>query len=507
MQRREFLKATATSLAGAMIPTVAAAASAQTSSQTLEVDPEPVFELSPWLYMQFMEPLGVTDSSVEASWDHARQDWRRDLVEVTSELAPGMLRWGGLFSGYYRWREGVGPRDKRKPMLNLVWGGLESNQVGTAEFVDFCTRVKADPLMCVNLESEGDKSWAVNVRGEVRSGDAREAAEWVDYCNNPKNEQRRAHGHPEPLPIKVWQLGNETSYSSKRFDRDTAIAKTIEFSKAMRQADPGIKLIGWGDSGWARPMIERAGEHIHFVAFHHLFDPGRGKPDSPLRDGNYHKDPAATWDMLMGAVKTHEQRILDVRRQIAPHKFPLALTECHFTMPGRNRCDLNSSWAVGVAYARFLNLHERHGDLLKIANLADFCGTRWQSNAIMLPVPGGRAYMMPVAKVMALFRRHSGKHFVNVQQIPGDLDITASRTGNTFFLHVVNTHRTQSRELSVSIPGHSVRSAKAFAIAAPPEFEIWSADGDLMKVREQSLETGARLGFPAASVTAVELTV
>jgi len=115
--------------------------------------------------------------------------------------------------------------------------------------------------------------------------------------------------------------------------------------------------------------------------------------------------------------------------------------------------------------------------------------------------------MMPVAKVMALFRRHSGMHFVNVQQIPGDLDITASRTGNTFFLHVVNTHRTQSRELSVSIPGHSVRSAKAFAIAAPPEFEIWSADGDLMKVREQSLETGARLGFPAASVTAVELTV
>ena len=27
----------------------------------LRIEPKPVFELSPWLYMQFMEPLGVTD--------------------------------------------------------------------------------------------------------------------------------------------------------------------------------------------------------------------------------------------------------------------------------------------------------------------------------------------------------------------------------------------------------------------------------------------------------------
>ena len=42
-----------------------------------------------------------------------------------------------------------------------------------------------------------------------------------------------------------------------------------------------------------------------------------------------------------------------------------------------------------VANARLLNVHERHGDKLKIATLADFCGTRWQVNAIMIPVPGG----------------------------------------------------------------------------------------------------------------------
>lgn len=101
---------------------------------TIAVDPKPRFELSPYLYMQFMEPLGATDASVEAAWDHLRDDWREDVLEVTRELAPTMMRWGGIFLDFYRWREGVGPREKRPPMLNLLWGGIESNQVGAVEF-------------------------------------------------------------------------------------------------------------------------------------------------------------------------------------------------------------------------------------------------------------------------------------------------------------------------------------------------------------------------------------
>src|SRR3954447_26095851 len=103
---------------------------AQPERQVLRIDPKPLFELSPWLYMQFMEPLGVTDGSIEASWDHMKNRWRPDLIESTKELAPPMMRWGGLFSAYYRWREGIGPREHRKTMHNLVWGGVETNQVG-----------------------------------------------------------------------------------------------------------------------------------------------------------------------------------------------------------------------------------------------------------------------------------------------------------------------------------------------------------------------------------------
>src|SRR5262249_23897779 len=179
--------------------------------QMIALDPAPVFKISSYLYMQFMEPLGATDGSVEAAWEHMRDDWRVDVLEVTRELSRTMLRWGGIFTDFYRWREGVGPREKRPPMLNLLWGGIESNQVGTAEFVDFSRRVGAEPLICVNFESDGRKQY-LKAKGSVRTADAQEAAQWVSYCNDPANAERRAHGQPAPFNVKYWQIGNETSY-------------------------------------------------------------------------------------------------------------------------------------------------------------------------------------------------------------------------------------------------------------------------------------------------------
>src|SRR2546428_2310717 len=202
MERRTFLTTTTMAAAGVAMagPLQAAAqAAAQTSVQNpLQVDPTPLFELSPYLYMQFMEPLGATDGSVEAAWDHLRDDWREDVVAITRELGPTMMRWGGIFADFYRWREGVGPRERRPPMLNLLWGGIESNQVGTNEFVDFCRRVGAEPLICVNFESDGRRQY-MNANGHVRTADAKEAAAWVAYCNDPGNSDRQDHGNDAPL--------------------------------------------------------------------------------------------------------------------------------------------------------------------------------------------------------------------------------------------------------------------------------------------------------------------
>ena len=194
-------------------------------------------------------------------------------------------------------------------MLNLLWGGIESNQVGTTEFVDLCRTVGAEPLICVNFESDGRQQY-MKAKDSVRTADAKEAAAWVAYCNDPRNAEREAHGSAAPLGVRYWQLGNETSYDKNGFDLETAARKTIEFAKAMRAADPNIRLIAWGDSDWAGRMADVAGEHVHYLAFHHMFDPdSRERP--VLRGELYRRDPGCD-------LGTADERVADARRQDPP---------------------------------------------------------------------------------------------------------------------------------------------------------------------------------------------
>ena len=492
-------------LGAGAIASVANPALAAENRPAIVVDPTPRFPLSPYLYMQFMEPLGATDGSVAAAWDFKRDCWREDVIDVTKELAPTLVRWGGCFSSYYRWKEGVGPRSERKPMINLLWGGMESNQVGTHEFVDFCRQVDAEPLLSVNFESDGRKRWQRSPKGDIRSGGPEEAAEWVRYCNAVNNPQRREHGRAEPYNVPLWQIGNETSYDRNGFDCETAARRTVDFAKAMRREDPNIQIIGWGDRGWAPRMFEIAGEHLQYLAFHHMFNPDRNLPNSPLQGIEYRKDPARTWERLMNASAVHDARIRQMREQAAGCDIPLAMTECHFSLPGRNRCEVLSTWAAGVANARLLHVNERHGDRLKIATLADFCGTRWQVNAIMIPMPRGKSYMMPVALVMALYRHHTGEQAVGVGKTPDGLDVTASRTGSRVYLHVVNTYRDRTVTSHLTIKDATVESGNIFELAADPEFEVIQTQAREIKPVRKALPANGFWTFPAASVSAIEL--
>jgi hypothetical protein len=255
-------------------------------------------------------------------------------------------------------------------------------------------------------------------------------------------------------------------------------------------------------------MVEAAGEHLQYVAFHHMFNPD--DPKRPvLQHYEYRKDPDRTWAQLMGAHSLHEAKIRQMREALAGTKMSLAMTECHFSIPGRNRCDLLSTWAAGAAYARMLHVHQRHGDVLKIATAADFCGTRWQVNAVMIPVPGGRAFLMPVARVMALYRRHGGLQAARVTAAPDDLDVVASvtPTDRKTFLHVVNTRRTRSVEACLKVSGRTAASGTVHQIAAPPEEEVYAPNAGVLAPEAKPMPDPSRWTFPAASVSAVELTL
>ncbi|MBR5739192.1 MAG: hypothetical protein IKY02_04310, partial [Lachnospiraceae bacterium] len=117
--------------------------------------------VSPYLYMQFMEPLGDSDTSVDAGYDFVKREWRPFLIDKVRELHPSMIRFGGCFASYYHWKEAVGPLRDRVPVYNLNWGGVPfHNEIGTREIMEFIRAVDAEPLFVVNSESDGRLDWA-----------------------------------------------------------------------------------------------------------------------------------------------------------------------------------------------------------------------------------------------------------------------------------------------------------------------------------------------------------
>jgi alpha-L-arabinofuranosidase len=483
-------------------------------NSAIVIDPKPTFEISPYLYMQFMEPLGATDSSVEASWDYGADTWRKDFVDCVRDLAPDVIRFGGDFSRYYKWREGVGPVATRPWMRNYSWGGKETNRVGTHEFVSFCRQVGAQPLYCVNFESDGIKSFQNTAEGN-RGGTAQEAADWVSYANDPDSKERQAHGVREPYQIRLWQIGNETSYVKDAFPKEEAIAHTITFAKEMRKRDPSIQLIGWGDRGrqykdlWAGELLRNAGEHLNYVAIHMMGQSPR-RLDTLLSGKRYEQDPARAWQELLDLSNRVETRISELEQVIASQASAagIAVTEGHLSLKPHNVNPILYEWLSAVYHARSLNIYQRHGQRVKIATAADFNGSRWTVMAVQLQVPRGTTFLMPVASIARLFKRHNGDQSVTVTSAPSNLDIAATRKGNKLFLHVLNLEFLKSVEVDFVVNGATISGGRVFEIA--PENLRTSVSEDQPDVffpKEKPLagSNGTKYRFPAGSVSAVEL--
>lgn len=475
---------------------------------TLNIRSEKKHKISKYIFMQFAEPLGNSDSSVDAGWDHLNGCWRKKLVDKVRELSPTMIRFGGCFASYYHWKEGVGPQSSRVPMYNLCWDGVYGNAVGTHELVELCRTVDAQPLMVVNMESDGRMHWAYPKEGMNRLGTAAEAAEWVEYCNDPCNKLRLSHGVNDPYNVKYWQIGNETSYDRRGFDMRNAAKKTLGFAREMKKADPEISLIAWGDSGWAGHMIEQTGEYVDHVAFHYHFS--SALQNSVLNDRDYRRDADATWQHLMSVSAPMERRINEMREQVAPYGKRLAMTEGHYALSGRDRCDVLSTWGAGVSYARCMLVIERATDILDIATLADFFGNRWQVNALMLSTPDhwGGAYLQPVGSIMSLFRHHIGEYALEAPKSIYGVDIASSISsdGGTVYLHTVNTDRTDAKDICINVDGIEVSEMTVYEIACDSMTEITYECPDVFSVRKRKVK-GNKLTLSGACVAAIEINI
>lgn len=216
--------------------------------------------------------------------------WRPEVVEVFKELAPGVVRFpGGCFASFYDWREGVGPLSGRVPTDSYFWGGLNYNDVGTAEFAMLCKAAGAQMQMCVNVYHPSKRRYDVDFpNGQSAMGHefpkfmsiaegAKAAADWVAYCNlpagtNPMADLRASHGFPEPFGVRYWELDNEVF---RWFEAEDYAWAVVVYSREMKKVDPTI-LIGLSSYG-GRPgragyhesledMLRIAGKDIDFLA-------------------------------------------------------------------------------------------------------------------------------------------------------------------------------------------------------------------------------------------------
>lgn len=159
--------------------------------------------INPELYGHFSEHLGrciYEGIYVGEDSDIPNVDgMRKDVVEALKEMQIPLLRWpGGCFADEYHWKDGIGPKEERKKMINTHWGGVvEDNSFGTHEFFALC-------------EQLGCKTY---VNGNVGSGTVQEMSEWVEYITfdgvSPMADLRRKNGHEKPWKIDYFGVGNE----------------------------------------------------------------------------------------------------------------------------------------------------------------------------------------------------------------------------------------------------------------------------------------------------------
>ncbi len=341
--------------------------SAQTARIKIDVT-RAVGEIDPKIYGVFMEPIhfsgrrmGLPDTAnfntlygnlYDPSSPLADENgFRKDYIDAAKELKITDMRWpGGNFVMGYDWENGIGPKEKRPVTLNLAWGGIDNNSVGTDEWVELNKSIGSENVVCVNLGL----------------GSVIDACHWVEYCNYKKGTYfsniRAENGHENPYDIKLWDLGNEVDgapWELGHKDADDYVKIAREAAKAMRSVDNTIKFVASGSSNyestgmwvnWNRKVLEGLGDMISYISIHRYWE---NSPDY--------------YSFMGQSAMDFEQKIkvtadeIDAVSAMKNFKNPIYISVDEWGSFGRNFMSV-------LPIAQCLNSFIRHADVVKMAN-------------------------------------------------------------------------------------------------------------------------------------------
>jgi alpha-N-arabinofuranosidase len=419
---------------------------AQTATIKIDMD-RTIAEIDPKIYGVFMEPIqfsgrgqgptGTTSlntlygSLYDPSSPLANESgFRKDYIEAMKELKVTNMRWpGGNFAMGYNWQDGIGPKDKRPARINLAWGGVDNNHVGTDEWIELNKAMGSENVICVNL--------GLGTIEDVRY--------WVEYCNYKKgtyySNLRAKYGHEQPYDVKIWDLGNEVDGSPWELGHKNAedyVKIAREAAKAMKAVDNTIRFVVSGSSyyentgqwvEWNRKVLTALGDLITYISIHRYWE---SSPDYYTYVGQSAMD-------FEEKIRT-TAAVIEAVRTMNGFRNPIYISFDEWGTFGRDYLSV-------LPVAQCLNSFIRHADVVKMSNFT-------MLTSLLSSDKEKGSFKSPLFHIYKLFSTNCRGNSIDTyvkcdtfnteknKDIPF-LDVTAvySKEANAVYINVVNRHK------------------------------------------------------------------
>jgi alpha-N-arabinofuranosidase len=490
------------------------------------IDPaEPLGRIHPNLYGHFAEHLGRCIYggiwAGEESPIPNTHGFRNDIIAALRRLKPSVLRWpGGCFADDYHWQDGIGPRLERPRRINIHWGEvIETNQVGTQEFVRFCRLIGAEPYFS----------------GNVGSGTVRELRDWVEYCNFPGDsswaKKRAADGSPNPLNITYWGVGNESWGCGGHFSPEDYCTEFRRYASFMPEFGNELFLIACGPSGNDVEWTDRFFRKLHkdYRAFNNI--QGFAAHYYCGTAGNATEYTDDQWYQLLEKGLKIEELVIQQRAAMdawdPARKIGLVVDEWgtwHPVEKGSNPVFLfqQNTMRDAIVAANTLDIFNCHADKVVMANIAQMVNVL----QAMILTEGEKMLVTPTGYVYEMYAPHQGA--LSLQAHIETEEVTFQRTsdqesripiatgsasirGKRLYLTMTNSHAQDALEMKVNLLGGATIATVSGRILSG-EIHAHNTFEAPETVKPTQLEVGfrgsqIRLTLPPACVAAVELTL
>jgi len=242
------------------------------------------------------------------------------------------------------------------------------------------------------------------------TGSRREMMDWVHYCNGVLDttlvRERAANGHPEPMGVRFWGVGNENWGCGGNYDPQDYAKEFRRFATFLRMADPDIELVACGDNkrDWNLRVLETLRNDLRFLdhlSVHQYYQAGPAVGFTSadhlrlMRAGDLIEDVLRFTDEIL-------RFFVAGRRQVG-----IAFDEWGVWHPeARGHCGYQAPNTLrdAVAAAGVLDVFHRWCRKVSMANLAQIVNVL----QTLVETDGAAMWLTPTYHVFWIYRAHRG---------------------------------------------------------------------------------------------------